>query len=168
MSICEMLQTCTTVAVGMTVTGHPPHRPVLAGTTAYGSYLGYDPMRGLASKRSSPEGVHLRTLFRAHHAIPGSPLIPHSVGRVLDSMVFSLVPGLPSTTSAASVPTGSVRRLRGYYARVRLLVSVHDQIVLMASWSDPPYRRGCRRGLSVLARAVSRRAHGSWTTPGLT
>jgi len=27
---------------------------------------------------------------------------------------------------------------------------------------------GCRRGLSVLARAVSRRAPGSWTTPGLT
>ena len=27
---------------------------------------------------------------------------------------------------------------------------------------------GYRRGLSVLARAVSRRAHGSWTTPGLT
>ena len=30
--------------------------------------------------------------------------------------------------------------------------------------SSPP----CRRGLSVLARAVSRRAPGSWTTPGLT
>ena len=28
------------VAVGMAVTSHPPHRPVLAGTTAYGSYLG--------------------------------------------------------------------------------------------------------------------------------
>ena len=27
---------------------------------------------------------------------------------------------------------------------------------------------GCRRGLSVLARAVSGRAYGSWTTPGLT
>src|SRR5262249_41656335 len=26
----------------------------------------------------------------------------------------------------------------------------------------------CRRGLSVLARAVSRRAYGSWTTPDLT
>lgn len=30
------------VAVGMAVTSHPPHRPVLAGTTAYGSYLGLD------------------------------------------------------------------------------------------------------------------------------
>ena len=30
--------------------------------------------------------------------------------------------------------------------------------------SSPP----CRRGLSVLARAASRRAPGSWTTPGLT
>ena len=41
------------VAVGMAVTGHPPHRPVLAGTTAYGSYLGCDPFRNLASKRAS-------------------------------------------------------------------------------------------------------------------
>ena len=39
-------------------------------------------------------------------------------------------------------------------------------------WLPVPIRwlvgPGCRRGLSVLARAVSRRAHGSWTTPGLT
>src|ERR1019366_8882805 len=40
------------------------------------------------------------------------------------------------------------------------------------SFSLPvPIRRlvgpGYRRGLSVLARVVSRRAHGSWTTPGL-
>ena len=39
-------------------------------------------------------------------------------------------------------------------------------------WLPVPIRRlispGCRRGLSVLARAVSRRAYGSWTTPGLT
>ena len=38
-------------------------------------------------------------------------------------------------------------------------------------WLPGPVRRrispGCRRGLSVLARAVSRRAYGSWTTPGL-
>jgi hypothetical protein len=31
-----------------------------------------------------------------------------------------------------------------------------------------PVGPGCRRGLSVLARVVSRRAHGSRTTPGLT
>ena len=30
-----------------------------------------------------------------------------------------------------------------------------------------PIAHGCQRGLSVLARAVSRRAYGSWTTPGL-
>ena len=41
------------VAVGMAVTDHPPHRPVLAGTTAYGSYLGCDAARRLASKRAS-------------------------------------------------------------------------------------------------------------------
>jgi len=39
-------------------------------------------------------------------------------------------------------------------------------------WLPVPIRwlvgPGCRRGLSVLARAVSRRAPGSWTTPGLT
>jgi hypothetical protein len=38
-------------------------------------------------------------------------------------------------------------------------------------WLPGPVRRrispGCQRGLSVLARAVSRRAFGSWTTPGL-
>ena len=37
-------------------------------------------------------------------------------------------------------------------------------------WLPGPIRwlitLGCRRGLSVLARAVSRRAYGSWTTPG--
>ena len=38
-------------------------------------------------------------------------------------------------------------------------------------WLPGPIHRysdGCRRGLSVLARVVSRRAYGSWTTPGLT
>jgi hypothetical protein len=39
-------------------------------------------------------------------------------------------------------------------------------------WLPGPVQRagappGCQRGLSVLARAVSRRADGSWTTPGL-
>jgi hypothetical protein len=38
-------------------------------------------------------------------------------------------------------------------------------------WLPVPVRMlvgpGCRRGLSVLARVVSRRAPGSWTTPGL-
>ena len=33
---------------------------------------------------------------------------------------------------------------------------------------QPVWATGCQRGLSVLARAVSRRAFGSWTTPGLT
>ena len=55
------------------------------------------------------------------------------------TLMFSSVPGLPSTTSATGISTGSVRRLRRYYARVRLLAGVHDQIVLMASWSDPPH-----------------------------
>ena len=86
----------------------------------------------------------------------------------MDLPTFSLVPGLPSTTSAANVSLSSVRQLRRYYARVRLLADVHDRIVLLASRPDPPCFDGYRRGLSVLARAVSRRAYGSWTTPGLT
>ncbi len=84
-------------------------------------------------------------------------------------MLFSSVTGLPSTTSAAGVSTSFVRRLRRYYADVRLLAGVHARIVLLASRADPVLvSPGYRRGLSVLARAVSRRAHGSWTTPGLT
>ena len=85
-------------------------------------------------------------------------------------MAFSLVTGLPSTTSAAGVSTCLVRRLRRYYADVRLLASVHARITLLASRTDPAawVGPGYRRGLSVLARTVSRRAYGSWTTPGLT
>jgi len=87
-------------------------------------------------------------------------------------MLFSSVTGLPSTTSAAGVSTGLVRLLRWYYAGVRLLARLHARIVLLASPAVPvaglPFAPGYRRGLSVLARAVSRRAHGSWSTPGLT
>src|SRR5450432_4415616 len=84
-------------------------------------------------------------------------------------MLFSSVTGLPSTTSAACVSTGFVRRLRRYYADVRLLADVPARIVLLASRADPVAGwPGYRRGLSVLARVVSRRAHGSRTTPGLT
>jgi len=59
------------------------------------------------------------------------------VRHVLGAMVFSLVTGLPSTTSTASIPTGLVRWLRQYYADVRLLASVHARIVLLASRTDP-------------------------------
>jgi hypothetical protein len=52
-------------------------------------------------------------------------------------MLFSSVTGLPSTTSAACVSTGFVRRLRRYYADVRLLACVHARIVLLASRADP-------------------------------
>src|ERR1051325_9633056 len=48
------------VAVGMAVPGHPPHRPVLAGTTAHGSYLGCDAARRLASKRASGKSCTTR------------------------------------------------------------------------------------------------------------
>ena len=52
-------------------------------------------------------------------------------------MAFSLVTGLPSATSAASVSTRFVRQLRQYYADVRLLAGVHARIVLLASLADP-------------------------------
>ena len=83
--------------------------------------------------------------------------------------MFSLVTSLPSTTSAVGISTDLVRRLRGYYADVRLLAGVHARVALLAFRADPvAVGPGYRRGLSVLARAVSRRAYGSWTTPGLT
>jgi len=83
--------------------------------------------------------------------------------------MFSLVRGLPSTTSASRPSASLVRLLRWYYAPVRLLTDVHARIVLLASRADPVgwLAPGCQRGLPVLARAVFRRAHGSWTTPGL-
>jgi hypothetical protein len=69
---------------------------------------------------------------------------------VLDSTVFSSVTGLPSTTSAAGVSTGLVRRLRRYYARVRLLAGVPVRIALLAS------RTGPAAGRPPDAREVSR------------
>ena len=117
----------------MAVTGHPPHRPVLAGTTAYGSYLGCDPIRRLAS------GEHFCFARLRTPTSPWDTYCPALVGHVLDSLTFSLVPGLPSTTSAASVSTSFVRQLPRYYARVRLLADVHDRIVLLASRPDPPF-----------------------------
>jgi len=62
-------------------------------------------------------------------------------------MIFSLVTGLSSTTSAAGVG--------------------------LRFWLPVPIRWPGRlpdagEGLPVLARAVSRRAYGFWTTPGLT
>jgi hypothetical protein len=109
--------------------------------------------------------------FRALSRTPRNPwdtLSPLWVRRVLDSMMFSLVTGLPSTTSAADF-LGLVRQLRKYYARVRLLAGVPARIVLLPSRTGPPIGSpgGFRRGLSVLARAVSRRAYDSRPTPDL-
>src|SRR6202051_2416763 len=83
-------------------------------------------------------------------------------------MLFSSVTGLPSTTSVVSASTDFVRPLRRYYTDVRLLARVHTRIVLFASRAEPAAGKpGYRRDLSVLARSVSRRAHGSRTTPDL-
>lgn len=51
--------------------------------------------------------------------------------------MFSLVTGLPSTTSATRVSTDLVRRLRWYYAHVRLLAGVHARMALLASRTVP-------------------------------
>ncbi len=118
-----------TVAVGMAVTGHPPHRPVLAGTTAYGSYLG--------STRCVMTSGNVERR-------PRTPLCPWNtlislicVRHELSIMMFSLVTGLPSTTSAAGISTDLVRRLRWYYADVRLLAGVHARVALLAFRADP-------------------------------
>ena len=110
--------------------------------------------------------------FRALSRTPFNPWdirSPLWVGWLLDCLVFSLVRGLPSATSASRPSASLVRLLRWYYAPVRLLSGVHARIVLLASRADPVgwLAPGCQRGLPVLARAVFRRAHGSWTTPGL-
>jgi len=68
-------------------------------------------------------------------------------------MMFSLVTGLPSATSAVNVSTHFVRRLRWYYAHVRLLAGVHARIVLLASRTDPV--AGWSR---MLARSLGSRA----------
>jgi len=73
--------------------------------------------------------LFLRALSRTPCS-PWDTLSPLWVGRVLGSMMFSLVTGLPSTASAAVVSSGFVRRLRWYYAHVRLLTGVHGRIVL--------------------------------------
>src|SRR5437016_2623578 len=85
---------------------------------------------------------------------------------MLDSRMFSLVTGLPSTTSAIAISSGFVRPLRRYYAGVRLLPDVLARITLVASRTGPALvGPGHRRGLSVLARAVFWLAYGSPTTP---
>src|ERR1700732_1675022 len=64
-------------------------------------------------------------------------------------MLFSLVTGLPSTTSAVSVSIDFVRQLRRYYTDVRLLACVHARIVLLASRADPAAGKpGYRRDLA--------------------
>ena len=65
-----------------------------------------------------------------------------------------MVTGLPSTTSAAGVSAHFVRRLRRYYARVRLLAGVHARIVLLASRTDPVSPVGSR----IPARSLGSRA----------
>ena len=75
---------------------------------------------------------------------PRTPLCPWNtlislicVRHVLSIMMFSLVTGLPSTTSAAGISTDLVRRLRWYYADVRLLAGVHARVALLAFRADP-------------------------------
>src|ERR1700716_3372627 len=132
----------------MAVTSHPPHRPVLAGTTAYGSYLG--------STRCVVTSGDMQRRLR-------TPLCPWNtlislicVRHVLSIMMFCLVTGLPSTTtSAAGISTGLVRRLRWYYADVRLLDGVHARIALLASRTGPAADKPRMPARSLGSRACS-------------
>ena len=82
--------------------------------------------------------------------------------------MFSLVRGLPSATSAS--------RFRESCSAASLVIrpcsTPHWRACTDCAFGFPCRSGGlvgpgCQRGLPVLARAVFRRAHGSWTTPGL-
>ncbi len=84
-------------------------------------------------------------------------------------MPEDLLGRLPSLHILRHQFPGFVRTLRRYYAVARLLPGVHVRITLLASRTDPQScDQGYQRGLSVLARVVSRRAVGAGTTPGRT
>jgi hypothetical protein len=79
--------------------------------------------------------------------------------------MFSSVRGL----SSQPPPLPSPKVLFGYFAGITPLFDSSPACLPgLCFWLPGPVRElfvpGCRRGLSVLARAVSRRAHGSWTT----
>src|SRR5258707_9692260 len=144
----------------MAVTSHPPHRPVLAGTTAYGSYLG--------STRCVVTSGDMERRLRTPHCPWGTLISLICVRHVLSIMMFSLVTGLPSTTSAAGISTDLVRWLRWYYADVRLLAGVHARVTLLDCQTAPLNSSPANISYpSFFLRAVSRRAYGSWTTLGL-
>jgi len=78
--------------------------------------------------------------FRALSRTPFNPWdirSPLCVGWLLDCLMFSLVRGLPSATSASRPSASLARLLRWYYAPVRLLAGVHARIVLVAFRADP-------------------------------
>ncbi len=81
--------------------------------------------------------------------------------------MFSLVRGLPSTTSASRVAASLVRQLRSYIAPVRLLAGVHARIALLASRAVPGLVNRWMPTRSPGSRACSFSAcQGSRTTPG--
>src|SRR6185369_11404738 len=96
--------------------------------------------------------------LRALSRTPRNPwdiLFPSCAGRMLGSIVFSLVTGRPSTTSAAGVSTHFVRRLRWYHAHVRLLAGVPVRIALLASRTGPAADQPRMPARSLGSRACS-------------
>ena len=96
--------------------------------------------------------------FRALSRTPCNPCDTRSplwVGLMLGSIVFSSVTGLPSATSATGLSSGFVRRLRRYYADVRLLANVHARIVLSASRAVPVAGTPRKSARSLGSRACS-------------
>jgi hypothetical protein len=160
----------------MAVTDHPPHRPVLAALPH--TVLTSDAPLWATSKARSQglEGdppVRPRVLFRAHHAASVSPVSSPTLSWVGDGLHVVLLSQRPSLRNLR-LPRlrESCRLLRWYYASVRLLARVPARIALLASRASPAAGKPRMTARSLGSRAprghpVSRRAHGSWTTPGL-
>jgi hypothetical protein len=128
----------------MAVTGHPPHRPVLAAL----------PHTVLTSD-VPPEGDWRGT--HAHHLTLGTP-VPHSVLAVCWAPCCS--PQSPAFPPPPPPPVFPPALFHGL-ADTALMFDSSRACMLGLCFSLPgPNRRlvssGCRRGLSVLARAVSR------------
>jgi hypothetical protein len=113
----------------MAVASHPPHRPVLAGTTAHGSYRG-----------STQYVITSGDIRKCRPRTPDRPwdtLLPAlSQARVRrHSVLLGHRPSLHHLRCHNFMTP--VRRLLRYYAHVRLLADVHARIMLVAFRADP-------------------------------
>ena len=154
----------------------PPAQTRACGATAHGSYFGYAALRRLASNRFRKDvkgvlPVRLPALFRAHQAADCvTRFKPHTeLGRWQPPCCSPQSPAFPPPPPP---PVSPPALFGGFAGTMPMFDSSPAFMHGLCFWLPVPIRRlvgpGYRRGLSVLARVVSRRAHGSWTTPGLT